>query len=462
MAELRKSLGGWDVVLFNITAIVGFRWISVAAAGGNTSMTLWVAALAFFFLPQALAVMELTRRMPVEGGVYSWTRSVFGDFHGFMAGWCYWTNNLVYFPNLLVYLAGISVFMAGSSYQELGESKPYVMAFSLLAILAVTLANVFGLQSGRWVHNVGGIGTWVTGAALLLFGAIALFRYGSANPMPAESFLADILTFDKLSFFAAICFGFAGLELAAVLAGEVKDPERTIPRATVFSGIVVAGIYVLGTFALLVALPRADINIITGFLQGIAAVADKLGVSWTTNLLALLITLGGIGGLMAWFTGSARMPFVAGIDHFLPTSFGRVHPKYGSPYVAVIVQAIIASLFVVMSFAGATVQEAYLILLDTTLLVYFLPYVYLFAAYAVIRSRGDAAKSDFLKSRLAATLAGVAGLLTTLAAMAMALVPPEETTSAWLFEAKVIGGFLAFVVVGAVLYWAGTRRGTEP
>ena len=233
-------------------------------------MTLWVVALVFFFLPQAFAVIELTRRMPEEGGVYLWTRSVFGDFHGFMAGWCYWTNNLVYFPNLLVYLAGISVFMAGSGYQELGESKPYVMAFSLLAILVVTLANVFGLQSGRWVHNVGGIGTWVTGAALLLFGAIALVRYGSANPMPAGNFFADILTFDKLSFFAAICFGFAGLELAAVLAGEVKDPARTIPRATVFSGIVIAGIYVLGTFALLVALPRADINIITGFLQGIA------------------------------------------------------------------------------------------------------------------------------------------------------------------------------------------------
>lgn len=318
--------------------------------------------------------------------------------------WCYWTNNLVYFPNLLVYLAGISVFMAGSGYQELGESKPYVMAFSLLAILAVILANVFGLQTGRWLHNVGGISAWVTGAALLLFGVLALVRYGSANPMPVESFFADILTFDKLSFFAAICFGFAGLELAAVLAGEVKDPERTIPRATVSSGIVVAGIYILGTFALLVALPRTDINIITGFLQGIAAVADKLGVGWATSLLALLITLGGIGGLMAWFTGAARMPFVAGIDHFLPASFGRVHPKYGSPYIAVILQAIIAALFVVMSFAGATVQEAYLILLDTTLLVYFLPYVYVFAAYAVIRSRNDAEKSDFLKSRFVATL----------------------------------------------------------
>ncbi len=107
-------------------------------------------------------------------------------------------------------------------------------------------------------------------------------------------------------------------------------------------------------------------------------------------------------------------------------------------------------------------RRQYLILLDTTLLVYFLPYVYPFAAYAVIRSRGDAEKSDFLKSRMAATLTGVAGLVTTVIAMAMALVPPKETASVWLFEAKVIGGFLAFVVVGAVLYWVGTRRDTEP
>ncbi len=451
MAELRKALGVWDIVLFNVTAIIGFRWISVAAAGGNTSMTLWVAAMLFFFLPQVFAVIELTRRMPEEGGVYAWTKSAFGDFHGYLAGWCYWTNNLVYFPNLLVYLAGISVFIAGSGYQDVGESKSYVMAFSLLAILVVTLANVFGLQSGKWVHNVGGVGTWSAGAALLLFGAIAFVRFGSANPMPVDSFFTNLLTFDKLSFFAAICFGFAGLELAAVLAGEVKHPERTIPRATVVSGVVIAAVYVLGTFALLVALPRADINIITGFLQGIAAVGDKLGVSWTTSLLALLITVGGIGGLMAWFTGAARMPFVAGIDHFLPASFGRVHPKYGSPYVAVILQAIIAAFFVVISFAGATVQEAYLILLDTTLLVYFVPYVYLFATYAVI-----------CRSHARAKLAGVCGLVTTLFAMGMALVPPDETANVLLFEAKIIGGFATFLLVGVILYWWGTRRATEP
>ena len=459
MAELKKTLGVWDVILFNVTAIIGLRWISLAATGGNTSMTLWVAALALFFFPQAVAVIELTRKMPEEGGVYVWTKNTFGDFHGFMAGWCYWTNNLVYFPFLLVYVAGISVFIAGSGYQDVGESKAYVLTFSLLALLAVTVANIVGLQTGKWLQNAGGIGTWGAGAVLLVFGVFALVRFGSANPMPAESFFLDILTLEKLSFFAAICFGFAGLELAAVLAGEIKDPERTIQRATLVSGAAIVTIYVLGTLALLVALPRSEINIITGTLQGIAAVGDKLGVGWTTSPLALLITLGGLGGLMAWFTGAARMAFVAGIDRFLPDSFGRIHPKYGSPYVAVIVQAIIAAGFAIMSFAGATVQEAYLILLDTTLLVYFVPYVYLFAAYVMIRNQDEAPGSDyrFLRSQTLAKLVGACGLVTTLVAMALAIVPPENMENVLLFEIKVIGGFLAFLAVGGFVYKLGPR-----
>jgi amino acid transporter len=459
MAELRKALGVWDVILLNVTAIIGLRWISLAAAGGNTSMTLWVTALALFFFPQAVAVIELTRKMPAEGGVYSWTKSTFGDLHAFIAGWCYWTNNLVYFPFLLVYVAGISVFIAGSGYQDVGESRTYVLTFSLLALLAVTVANIVGLQTGKWLQNAGGVGTWGAGAVLLVFGALAFVRFGPANPMPVASFFEEILTFDKLSFLAGICFGFAGLELAAVLAGEIKDPERVVPKATLVSGAIITVVYVLGTLTLLVALPRSEINVITGFLQGIAAVGDKLGASWATRLLAILITLGGVGGLMAWFTGAARMPFVAGIDRFLPDSFGRLHPKYGSPYVAVTLQAVIAAAFAVMSFAGATVKEAYLVLLDTTLLVYFVPYVYLFATHVMVRKQDLAPEPDyrFLKSQRLAQLAGGCGLITTLLAMAMALVPPEDTDNVLLFEIKVIGGFLAFLGVGGLVYWLSTR-----
>ncbi|MFQ5638169.1 MAG: APC family permease [bacterium] len=458
--KLAKSLKMWDVVFLNITAIIGLRWISLTAAGGNTSLVLWFAALLIFFLPQAFAVIELTTRLPGEGGVYLWVKTAFGDFHGFLTGWCYWTNNLVYFPNLLVYIAGISVFIAGGGYEALGENKLYVLFFSLAVLWGVMLFNYVGLRLGRWVNNVGGFGTWLTGTILILFGVIAVIKYGIANPMSGESFFTGLASMEKLSFWASICFGFSGLELASVLAGEVKTAQKAIPKAVVISGIAITAIYILGTLSLLVALPASDINIISGFLQGISAIGQRLGLGWTSNILALLITLGGIGGMMAWFTGAARMPFVAGIDRYLPEKFGKIHPKFGTPYIAVLVQGLIASVFILMSFIGATVKEAYLILLDTTMLVVFVPYAYMFASYIVLRARDNGSQNiiKIPKNDRVAYFFGLCGFITTLLAMIMAVVPPSETTSVLLYEIKVIGGFLMFVVGGGIIYWFNRKK----
>lgn len=393
---------------------------------------------------------------------YIWTKKAFGEFHGFLSGWCYWTNNLIYFPNLLVYIAGISVFVLGDGYQALGENKTYVMIFSLIALWVVMIFNVIGLKLGRWINNIGGISSWLSGTVLIAFGITAIVKYGIANPMPAESFFSDIITFDKLSFWASMCFGFAGLELAAVLAGEIKNPQKVIPKATIYSGIIITLVYLLGTFSLLVAIPTSDINIISGFLQGIAAIGTKLGMGWTSQILALLITLGGIGGLiMAWFTGAARMPFVAGVDKYLPKAFGRVHPKFGSPHVAIIVQGIVATAFILMSFVGTTVREAYLILLDTTLLVYFIPYVYMFAAYIVLRRKKIGVNDNIItipKNNFIATLVGISGLVTTIFAMIMSLIPGSGVINVFLYQIKVIGGFLLFVGVGAGIYWWGKYK----
>jgi len=453
--KLQKTLGLRDVVLLSVVAVIGLRWISLAAAGGNTSIVLWLAALVFFFLPQSFAVIELTTRLPQEGGIYNWTKTAFGNFHGFMSGWCYWTNNLVYFPSLLVYIAGISVFVAGSGYEAFGENKNYVIIFSIVALWTVTAFNYFGMKFGKWINNIGGIGTWTAGSVLIVFGIISVAKFGVANPMPAGSFFTNIFSFEKLSFFALICFGFTGLELASVLAGEIKNPEKTIPRSVVISGVVIASIYIFGTFSVLVALPASDINVISGFMQGISAMAVKLGLGWMSNVLALLITLGGIGGLMAWFTGAARMPFVAGIDKFMPESFGKIHPKYGSPYMAVLIQAGIATIFILMSFIGASVEEAYMVLVETTLLVYFIPYVYMFAAYIVLRKRGFNAESTrtIPKNNTLALIFGYIGLFTTIIAMVLAVVPPSNIASVFFYELKIFGGFFMFVLAGGLFYW---------
>src|SRR5579872_5948566 len=90
LSKLRKEMGLLDVVLFNIAAVLGPRWIARAAHSGQSSISLWIFAAVFFFVPSALVIAELSTRFPAEGGLYVWTKDAFGDFHGFLAGWCYW------------------------------------------------------------------------------------------------------------------------------------------------------------------------------------------------------------------------------------------------------------------------------------------------------------------------------------------------------------------------------------
>jgi len=180
--------------------------------------------------------------------------------------------------------------------------------------------------------------------------------------------------------------------------------------------------------------------------------------------VAILITIGGIGGLMAWFTAAARMPFMAGVDDYLPAKFKEIHPRYGSPYITIIVQAAIASVFILMSFIGATVEEAYLVLLDTTLLVYFVPYVYMFLAYLVLRKRENTIEGVLVvpRNNSLAKILGISGLLTTLIAMLLSLLPASGIENVLLYELKVAGGFLMFLISGLVLFHLKKDKRAKP
>lgn len=448
--HLKKTLGLTDVVLLNVTAIVGLRWIALAAAGGNSTVLLWVLALLIFFIPQALAVITFTNLYPGEGGIYLWVKNTLWDFAGFLTGWCYWTSNLVYFPNLLVYIAGTSVFIWSADQLGWAASKFYIMLFSLFILWMVIIANLIGLEKGKWLSNIGGIGTWITGLLLIAFAAVVMIGQGPANSMSMDTFRIKGIDMENISFLASICFAFCGFELAPILAGEIRDPRKTILKSVFISGLIITAIYILGTLALLSAIPASEINIITGFLQGFSVVSNKIGLGWVNPIAALLITVGGIGGLMAWFTSSARLPFVAGIDRFLPPQFARLHPKYQTPHIAILIQGLISSVFIIMSFIGSTVEEAYLVLFDMTLLVYFVPYAAMFLAFIKImtQTRSDRSTGPAWLN----LLLGVSGFLTTLAAMGLSFLPPEDVSSKIWFELKIGGGFMAFLATGVLIY----------
>jgi amino acid transporter len=440
-----------DVVLFNITAIVGLRWLTTASAFGPASLLLWLLAMVTFFLPSAAAVRELADQDPGEGGIYRWVRTAFGPRHGFTAGWGYWVNNLVYFPSLLLTTAAIAAYAGGTRFVHLEESKLFVAAFSL-GILWIALGmNLVGLRVGKWVQNLGAYGTWVPALIFVLLAAWSLATFGSATSFAPAHLLPRDFDYSLVSFFATMTFAFAGLELAPTLGGEIHDPAATLRRGILVSGVAIVVMYLLGTAALLVALPAETVSITNGIPQAAAAIAARLdapGLGPIAALIAVLLVVGNLGGVGAWLAGTARIPFVAGVDAVLPPAFGRVHPRWRTPYVALLVQAGVATVFVLAGLVGSTVRDAYVALTDTTIVLYFIPYLYLFASYLRLRRART--------WRTAVT--GWVGLAAVALSIGLALVPPG-VAAPWLFRAKVLGGVALFMGVG---WWlAGRGRGVR-
>jgi amino acid transporter len=452
--ELPRVLNLRDVVLFNIVAVLSLRWTATAAAAGPSSLTMWVVAAICFFIPQGLAVSHLAFRYPQEGGIYFWTKRAFGEGHGFLCGWCYWVNNILYYPNLLMSTAVIATYAIGRGDTRLMDDWTYIVTATLTALWVAVLVNIVGLKTGRWLQNLGAIGTYLPGALLVGFGLYAALTQPPATPITVDTITPRFNDFSQLNLWASIAFAYAGLELCAIMGGEVKNPARTLPRSIYIAGPFIAFLYIAGTASVLWLVPSSDVHVVSGFFQAMSASAHQLGGwMWLVPAAAALYVVGNIGGIGAWLTGPARVAFVIGLDRYFPPAFGRVHPRWKTPYVAILTQAVLATVFLLLSVLGrgTTVEKGYLIILDTMLLVYFIPYIYLFLCYLIDRLR------DKDKGKIGAVLIGVVGLLLTLGAMLVATIPPSDTAQPWLFRLKVMGGAALFVALGGLVYWRGRR-----
>ncbi len=460
MTTARQSLGTFDLVLFNIVAIVGLRWVALAGHAGPSSLTLWLLAALAFFIPQGLCVMTLSSALPKDGGLYVWVAQAFGERHGFLAGWLYWASTLLYFPTLALSTAVFGLYLFNDRYAALENSSLFATSASLI-LLAIALAcNTVGNRSGRWLQNLGGLAQWLPSLIVIGIGLLAFALDGSATPMPMASFVPDFARLDTIAFFAQICFAYAGLELALILAGDIRQPRRTIPRGLLLSGLLIAGIYMLNTLALMWALPAQDISILAGFNQAIAQAGSAHGVGWLGPPIALLMALAGLGGLGAWMVGTARLLFVGGMHNLLPPVLARIHPRWHTPYVALLVQGALAAVFIVAANQGTSVHTAYLILVDATAILTFIVYLYLFAAAIKLRApiAGNAGAIAIPGGRLGSWLANGIGLLTTALAIGLALIPPADSTDRGGFFVKVIGGTCGFIVAGLLLHALARRR----
>jgi amino acid transporter len=457
LGGLVRALRTRDLVLLNLVAVTSLRWMATSAATGPSALTLWVLAGVTFFVPLGLAVSAMSVRQPAEGGIYAWTRDAFGPGHGFLAGWCYWINNVLYPANLLISTAAMFTYAIGRGGTGLEADWTYVLTTTLIMYAIATWLNVIGVRSGARLQNVGAVATYLPGLLLIALGMVAIATRPAANAITAATLVPDLGNVPGLNLWASVAFAFTGLELSATMSDEIEDPRRALPRAVLISAVLIASVYLIGTLVVLWVIPAAEVNVVSGFLQSIRAIVEVTGpgLTWLVPLAALMFCIGNIGGVGAWLSGPARVALVIGIDRYFPPAFGRIHPEWKTPYVAILVQAGLSTAFLLISVLGngTTVETAYLILLDTMLLLYFIPFLYLFLVYLRVVACEPA--GAVVQARRWVT--GMCGLAVTALAMTVACIPPRGT-NVLLFELKVVGGFLLFVAVGMALYWRGVRR----
>lgn len=458
---LRRALGTFDLVLLNIVTIIGLRWLSTAAQIGPSSLSLWVLALVTFFVPSALAVLELSSRIPHEGGLYQWTTAALGDLHGFLAGWVFWLSNLVFFPSLLLYATGVFLHVGGHSWLPLADNPLYNGLASVGLLWAATFLNIVGLTRAKWLQNLGGIATVGVAALLLVGGVVAWQAYGSATPITAASLVPKFTVLPTFSAFAILILAYDGLELGPIMAEEIRNPGRVIPRAVFIAGVVIAIAYVAGTLTLLVALPPAQINAISGIPEALRAIGTRAGMPFFGVLTAALLTVGSIGALGGWITGSARLPFVVGLGHYLPERFAAIHPKYGTPHVALLTQAAATTVVLVGAISGSAIHEAYLLLIDMTVALVSVVWLYIFISLPVLRRRAAGRNEGVTLipgGPVVCWLVAGLGVLATLFAGIVCLIPPPGSPHPDLFLLKGAGGCVLILVAGVAFYAQGSRR----
>lgn len=439
--QLPRELGRLDLTLFAIACVVGPRWIAVAASAGPGSVALWIAAAVLFAAPLSIAVARLISKYPAAGGLYVWAREDFGPWHGFLCFWVYWFSIALTVPSSAMFAMSVSAYTFGPQYAHLADNQWFVVIASLVSIWVALATNLVGLRVGKWTENIGGATTWILGGIIVALGCLVWMRQGSVTPLD----FTPAVSWDNLRFFGGLAFGLSGIEVLGMMGGEIRSPERTVVPAAITGTLFTTVFYITATIALLVLLQPSQVSELHGLADGAAVGAQVLNMAWITPVLAVVVVLNSVGGWGGWGTAISRLPYAAGVDHLLPAAFARVHPRWKTPYVSILVFGIVASALLVAIQLGEDLRGGYDTLLSLMVLVGFLPYFYLFAS-AWKHGRKFAAAS---------------GLAITLLVVISSAIPGDDVKDVWAFEAKLFAGAALMIGSAWLVYRRSLNKGSS-
>jgi amino acid transporter len=427
--------------------------VGTAAKLGSVHIVFWLLAAALFYLPQAAVVIFLSRLMPLEGGVYQWAYVALGKFGGFLVAWNLWAYAILILATFGVIVATNVAYLVGPQGAWLTGTSWYTAGVSVLAIVATALVALLGLRIGKWVQNVGGAAQFLSFGALIAIPFVAVARGTLSAYHPLATSLPTFTAYN-LNIFGKLAIGaFSGFEYVALLAGECRSPRRGIGQSVLIAAPIIATMFILGTSSVLALVPTERIDLVSPIPQAITLGLSGFGTLEVVGpALILLIVLRQLGNMTLIFTGSTRLPLVAGWDSLLPAWFTRIHPRFRTPTNSILFVALVTLIFTLAGQLGVGVQEAFQLLDNAAGIFYAFTYAALFAIPLFAAARLTERPPLWLR------VAAAAGLGVTVLYSVLSVFPIIEVASWRVFTAKVVAVLAGVNLLGLAIYGATRRR----
>ncbi len=346
-------------------------------------------------LALAMVFGRLSQRIPGSGGPYVYAREAFGEFAGFLTAWSYW---------ITAWAGNAAIAVAWVGYVEVfvnkGQHTWGSIAIALAGLWLPALVNLTGVRNTGAFQVVTTVLKFLPLAFMATAGLLFVEsgNFGAFNASGGSALGA-------ISAAGAIAlFSYIGLETASVAAGRVREPERNVPRATVYGTLACAAIYLLGTLTVFGTVPHSQLGGSTAPFTD--AMNNIAGGHWAGNLVAAAAIVSGLGALNGWTLICAEMPMAAARDGLFPQAFTKVRGTSEVPAFGIVSATVLASGLTVISYTSFTRVFTEIVLLSVLTAV--IPYLVSAAAqlyWLVTRGRGELHRRRFARDTTVAVLA---------------------------------------------------------
>jgi amino acid transporter len=446
----RKPLSVFALVMLNVIAVASLRNVTMGMQYGYAVVFFYLIAAVIFLIPCALVTAELATAWPITGGVYIWIRAAFGEQCGFFAIWLQWIYNVVWYPTIFIFIAGVYGYLYDPG---LVNSKIYIVSFTLVVFWAITILNFFGMAVSSIISIVGAvIGTIVPMILMSLLGVIWVMRGLPAQiSFTFSAFVPLHFNVETLAFLTNIFFSLMGIEISAVHAADVINPQRDYPYALAVSVLIILLSIILVTLAINLVVPAAELNLVSGVLDAFKVFLQAYNLTYFLPMVGILIIIGSLSGASTWLLSSARGLLIASYASALPKLFILCNNKQ-VPIGILLIQGVIVTLLSLTFFIMPTVQGEFWWLSNLTAQLALIYYILLFAAVIRLRYKHKQVARSF---KIPGGLPGVwlvaaLGISACTGAIMLGFVPPKSiitgSMAVWQYELLLITGLVIFCV----------------